>query len=127
MILPPDKKPDPSPFALEVLRRLPLAEAFYSVFGYTASDAVLDYLFDRHRGKCYEDKLSFAELVWVIADALTRYKGRGPGAILDALQRLQLSCQVRAVYRKAGRLPLPLAEAFLSTLTARLRSLFPAG
>jgi hypothetical protein len=127
MILPPDKKPTPPPFALEVLRRLPLAEAFYSVFGYTASDAILDYLFESHRGRCYQDKLSFAELVGVIADALTRYKGRGRAAILDALQRQQLSCQVRAVYRKLGRLPLPLAEAFLSSLTARLRPLFPAG
>ena len=127
MILPPDKKPEPPPFALEVLRRLPLAEAFYSVFGYAGSDAILDYLFDRHRGRCYESKVSFAELVRVIADALTRYKGRGRGAILDALQRQQLSCKVRAVYRKLGRLPLGLAEAFLSTLTARLRPLFPSG
>jgi hypothetical protein len=126
MIAAPDKKPEPAPFALEVLRRLPLAEAFYSVFGYIASDAVLDYLFDIHRGQCYESKISFPELVWVIADALTRYKGRGRGAILDALKRQQLSCKTRAVYRKLGRLPLPLAEAFLSTLTARLRPLFPA-
>jgi Transposase DDE domain len=127
MILPPDNQPEPPPFALEVLRRLPLAEAFYALFGYTAADTVLEALFDHHRGRCYEDKLSFAELVRVLADALTRYQGRGRGAILDALRRQQLSCQARAVYRKLGRLPLPLAEAFLSTLTARLRPLFPAG
>ena len=111
MILPPPKQPTSTPFALEVLSRLPLAEAFYSLWGYVASDAVLDDLFESHRGRCYEDKLSFGEIVWVLADALTRYQGRGRGAILDALQRQQLSCQPRAVYTKLARLPLPNTAA----------------
>lgn len=115
-----------TPFAAEVLRRLPLAEAFYTVWGHVAADVVLDDLFDRHRGRCYQDQLTFAELVRVLADALTRYRGRGRGAILDAVARNQISCQVRAVYGKLARLPLPLAEAFLTTLTQRLRPLFPA-
>lgn len=116
----------PNAFALEVLRRLPLAEAFHTVWGYIAADPVLDDLFDRHRGRCYEDRLTFAELVHVLADALTRYRGHGRGAILDAVERNQISCQVRAVYLKLSRLPLPLAEAFLTALTQRLRPLFPA-
>jgi hypothetical protein len=115
-----------TPFAAEVLRRLPLAEAFHTVWGHVAADAVLDDLFDRHRGRCYQDQLTFAELVRVLADALTRYHGRGRGALLDAVERNQISCQVRAVYGKLARLPLPLAEAFLTTLTQRLRPLFPA-
>ncbi len=116
----------PDAFALEVLRRLPLAEAFHTVWGYVAADPVLDDLFDRHRGRCYEDQLTFAELVQVLADALTRYRGHGRGAILDAVQRNRISCQLRAVYGKLARLPLPLAEAFLTALTQRLRPLFPA-
>ena len=116
----------PNAFALEVLRRLPLAEAFHTVWGYVAADPVLDDLFDRHRGRCCEVRLTFAELVRVLADALTRYRGHGRGAILDAVERNQISCQVRAVYLKLSRLPLPLAEAFLTALTQRLRPLFPA-
>lgn len=122
----PGMEPATSPFAAEVLRRLPLAEAFYTVWGHVAADAVLADLFDRHRGRCYQDQLTFAELVRVLADALTRYRGRGRGAILDAVERNQISCQVRAVYGKLARLPLPLAEAFLTALTQRLRPLFPA-
>lgn len=61
----------------------------------------------------------------MLADALTRYQGRGRRAILDAVERNQISCQVRAVYGKLARLPLPLAEAFLATLTQRLRPLLP--
>jgi len=131
MILPPPKKsaqgPPHNPFAQEVLARLPLAEAFYTVWGYLARDAVLDALFDRHRGRCYQGQLAFAELVGVLADAVTRYRGSGHRAIGQALQREQLATQARAVYGKLARLPLPLAEAFLAGLTARLRPLFPAG
>ena len=96
----------PNAFALEVLRRLPLAEAFHTVRGYVAADPVLGDLFVRHRGRCYEDRLTFAELVRVLADAPTRYRGRGRGAVLDAVERNRISCQARAVYGKLSRLPL---------------------
>jgi Transposase DDE domain len=127
MILPP---PAPAPrqsFALEALARLPLAEAFYPLWAHLATDDVLDELFGQHRGRCYQDQLRFPELVAVLADALTRYHGSGRRAITDALRRQQLSTQARAVYGKLARLPLPLAEALLAALTARLRPLFPAG
>lgn len=127
MILPPAPEAPRDPFAVEALARLPLAEAFYTLWGFLAPDAVLDALFARHRGRCYQDQLTFPELVGVLADAVTRYHGSGRRAITQALQRQRLSCQPRAVYGKLARLPLPLAEAFLAGLTARLRPLFPAG
>jgi hypothetical protein len=129
MVLPPPKKPPKSEFeyALETLSRLPLAESFYSVWAYLADAAALHAIWAQHRGRCYEDTLTFPELVGVFADALTRHQGSGADAIASALRLRQLSTQPRAVYAKLGRLPLPLAEAFLSTLTARLRQLFPPG
>jgi Transposase DDE domain len=127
MILPPPKKPPQDPFDLRVLAELPLAESFYLLWGYLASDHVLEALFDRHRGKCYQDQLSFPELVSVLTDAITRYHGSGNRATSKALERNQLSVKARAPYGKLARLPLPLAEAFLSGLTARLQPLFPQG
>jgi hypothetical protein len=127
MILPPPKKPPQDPFDLRVLAELPLAESFYTLWGYLATDKVLKDLFDAHRGKCYQDQLTFAELVSVLVDAITRYQGSGNRAIIKALERNHLSVEHRAPYGKLARLPLPLAEAFLSGLTARLRPLFPAG
>jgi hypothetical protein len=127
MILPPPPKAPRDPFAFEVLAELPLAESFYTVWGYLATDKVLKDLFDRHRGKCYEDQLTFPELVSVLVDAITRYQGSGNRAIVKALERNQLSVEHRAPYGKLARLPLPLAEAFLSGLTARLQPLFPTG
>jgi hypothetical protein len=127
MILPPAEKPGRDPFDLRVLAELPLAESFYTLWGYLASEDFLADLFDRHRGRCYQDKLSFAELVTVLTDALTRYQGSGHRAITKALERNQLSVKARAPYGKLARLPLPLAEAFLCGLTARLRPPFPKG
>jgi DDE family transposase len=129
MILPPGKreKNAATPYALETLRRLPLAEAFYTAWAYIAPDDVLDALFDEYRGRCYEDTLSFAEVVFVLADAVTRHHGSGNRAITKAIERQQLPVKVRAVYGKLSRLPLPLAEALLCGLTARLRCLFPVG
>jgi DDE family transposase len=127
MIMPPPPPAPRQPFALETLARLPLAEAFYTLWAHLATDDVLDELFAQHRGRCYQDQLHFAELVEVLADALTRYHGSGRRAIADALKRHKLPTQARAVYGKLARLPLPLAEALLATLTARLRPLFPAG
>jgi hypothetical protein len=125
MILRPPPTPRRDSFALEVLAELPLAESFYTLWGYLATDKVLEDLFNAHRGKCYEDTLTFSELVSVLVDAITRYKGSGNRAIIKALERNNLSVAQRAPYGKLARLPLPLAEAFLSGLTARLQPLFP--
>jgi hypothetical protein len=127
MTLPPPPTASREPFALEALARLPLAESFYTLWAYLAPDEVLDALFTQHRGRCYHDQLAFAELVAVLADALTRYHGSGHRAITKAVERQTLSTRARAVYGKLARLPLPLAEAFLAGLTARLRPLFPPG
>jgi len=126
MILRPPAEPA-KPLALELLARLPLADAFYSLWHYLADPDVLHALFRQHQGACHEQQLTFAELVQVVADALTRHHGSGRQAIVAALEAQQLSTQQRAVYGKLSRLPLPLAEAFLSTLTGRLRPLFPPG
>jgi len=127
MVLPAGKDIPEDRFALEVLAELPVAEAFYTLWAHLAPDSVLDELFDAHRGRCYQDRLSFAELVTVLTDALTRYQGSGNRAILNALERNQLSVKHRALYGKLSRLPLGLSEAFLSALTARLCPLFPQG
>jgi hypothetical protein len=129
MILPPAKtgKTAATPYAKETVQRLPLAEAFYTVWAHIAPEEVLDALFDQKRGRCYEDTLTFAEVVLVLADAVTRHHGSGNRAIIKAIERQQLSVKARAVYGKLSRLPLPLAEALLCGLTARLRCLFPAG
>jgi hypothetical protein len=125
MIVPPPRNSSGQPFARQTLNRLPLAEAFYALWAFVATDSALDALFERHRGRCYHDRLSFTELVGILSDALTRYHGSGHRALTQAAKRQQLPTHGRAAYGKLARLPLPLAEAFLADLTARLRLLFP--
>ena len=43
--------PFPTPFQLEALDSLPLADCFYSLWGYLANDSALTALFNRHRGR----------------------------------------------------------------------------
>ena len=107
MILPTsqEKAGPPSPYSLDTLHRLPLAEAFYQVWAFVAPADFLATLFGQHRGRCYQDLLSFSELVHVLADAITRYQGSGHRAINKALEHQQLSTKLRAVYGKLGRLP----------------------
>ena len=52
MILPPPKKGPHDPFDLRVLAELPLAEAFYTLWAFLATDEVLRDLFETHRGHC---------------------------------------------------------------------------
>lgn len=125
MILPTQAQPDALPFALDVLARLPLADAFYSLWHYLSREDILQPLYERHRGNGYQQQLTFPQLVAVVADALTRYHGSGRQAIRDALDQQQLPTQQRAVYAKLSRVPLPLAEALLPQLTAQLRLLLP--
>src|SRR5438067_1023227 len=63
MLLPPEPKPAPPPFSLEVLARLPLAEAFYGLWNHLTTDDLLRPLYDLHRGASYEDQLTFPQLV----------------------------------------------------------------
>jgi hypothetical protein len=128
MKLPPKKeeRPDDPAFAAQTLARLPLAEAFYAAWAHVAPDDVLQQIFDEHRGRCYDDTLTFPELVLALTNALTRHHGSANSALEQALEADALSVGARAVYAKLSRLPLELAEALLSGLTARLRGLWPA-
>ena len=117
--------PGPTPFDRNMFKRGPLAASFLLLWSYVANDKILEVLFERHRGRCYNDRLTFAELCGVLVDAVTRSKGSGRKALAHAREREQLSSKARAFYGKLGRLPLALAEGFLSHLTSLLLPLFP--
>jgi hypothetical protein len=124
MIPPPHLEPA-TPLALEVLARLPLAEAFYRLWRFLADDTVLQSVFDQHHGRSYQQDLSFADIVRVTADAITRSHGRGRPAITRAIEQQLLDAKERAVYGKLSRIPLPLSEALLARLTNRLHAAIP--
>ena len=112
-------------FSRDVAARLPLAEAVLRLFDFVCCDEFLKDVFHRHRGRSYEDVLSFPIMVRLIGDALLEHGGSGRQSLVRADERGELLSSFRAVYAKLGRMPLPLSTALLSEASARLADLFP--
>ena len=109
----------------EVLARMPLAEAVLWLWRWVTCEERLQSLWDRFRGRCYQKVLSFPLMVHLIADALLQYEGSGRQSFEKNRQSGQLEASVQAAYRKLGRLPIPLSQAFLVEGTAALTEAFP--
>jgi IS4 transposase len=105
--------------------KLPLAEAVVQVFRYVGDDARLQAIFDKQRGRCYDDVIRFPNLVTLIGDALLEHGGSGNQSFARARETGELKASTVAAYGKLSRLPIPLSQAFLAELTRFLRELFP--
>jgi hypothetical protein len=113
-------------FALEVLGRLPLAEAVLSLWRWVTDDLYLQELFDEHRGACYDKRIPFPVMVRIIADALLQHGGSGRKSFERNREERTLEASLQAAYAKLGRLPLALTEAFLKESTQRMLEVAPA-
>jgi IS4 transposase len=114
-------------FDKEVCRRLPLAEAALRMLDYVCQEEFLTSVFARHRGRSYEDVLTFATLVRLVSDALLQYEGSGRQAIVRARENGELETQERAPYGKLERVPLCLSLGLLAEAVLRLKELYPPG
>jgi hypothetical protein len=121
--LPPELPPEI--LAGIVLPRVPLANAILTAWAYLLQPARLDQLFDKHRGRCYEDTLRFSTFVVLIRDALVLHKGSGRQSFQRARQEGTLPTCQEAVYGKLRRIPLGLSIAFMEEITELIRGLMP--
>lgn len=112
-------------FVRDVAQRLPLAESVLRLFDFVCHDGFLNDVFGRHRGRSYEDLISFPTMVRLIGDALLEHEASGRQSLLRAEERGELPSSIRAVYAKLGRMPLALSTGFLAEASARLAELFP--
>jgi hypothetical protein len=110
-------------FDAQLLARLPLAQGMIELFDHVLDDALCGEVFDAHRGRCYEDELTFPTLVRVIRDALVLHGGSANRAIGDAVDADRLGAAPSGVYRKLGNLPPALSQALLRRGTTRLARL----
>lgn len=122
----PGQEGPAGPFAREVLAQLPLADAVLSLWAYTLRPDFLAGVFDRHRGRSFQDTLSFPVFVELIADALIRHRGSGRQSFERAHIRGILPTSPRAAYGKLARVPLSLSLGFFEEVTAGLHALRPA-
>jgi hypothetical protein len=114
-------------FEREVLSRVPLAEAVWTLLRYVADEHLLAELFESHRGTGSEREVTFALLVELVTDALLQHAGSGRQSFQAAREAQRLTATSEAVYGKLRRLPLPLSEAFVRETTRRLRQVMPEG
>jgi hypothetical protein len=109
----------------KVLARMPLAEAVLLLWRWVTSEERMQVLWNEHRGRCYEKIICFWLMVHLIADALLKYNGSGRRAFEKGIDNEELQATIQAAFKKLGRLPVPLSQAFLSECTAALRQAFP--
>lgn len=114
-------------FQVEALRRLPLAQAVFYLFSHVMDQRHLGDVFERFRGRCYEQELSFAAVVYLLRDALLVHEGSGNASFQAARQAGALAVTVKSVYEKLGRLPLSLSMALVRETTAKLLKVLPPG
>jgi len=88
----------------DLLRRMPLSEAVLVLFRWMAAPELLDDLFERLRGRCYEKVLSFTVLVQLVHDALMLYHGSGRQSFERAAESDELSPRIlRADTQRVAR------------------------
>jgi hypothetical protein len=109
-------------FQSQVLARLPLADGVLSLLSWVLEPAFLDEVFAEHRGRSYEDTLTFPNMVSLIQDALLEHQGSGHQAMVHADE---LAVSMQAAYGKLRRVPVSLSVGFLARATDRLRQVFP--
>ena len=114
-------------FQSEILARLPLAEAVWTLLWHVADEPTLSQLFERHRGTGSEREVRFALLVELVTEALVRHGGSGRQSFQAAREASRLSSTSEAVYGKLRRLPVKLSEALVRETTRRLRQVLPEG
>ena len=109
----------------QMLARMPLAEAVMLLWRWVTCEEHLQDLWNRHRGRCYQRIISFWVMVHLIADALLRYQGSGRRSFEKNIESGELETSLQAAYRKLGRLPVRLSQAFLAEGSAALTEAFP--
>lgn len=110
----------------EVVERMPLAEAALVVWRFVFDEERLQALWERHRGRCYEQMISFPTMTHLVGEALLQYNGSGRRSFEKNIESGRLETSFQAAFGKLGRLPLPLSEGLLREGTAALRELFPS-
>ena len=112
-------------FALELMRRSPLAGSVLELSDFVLDDALLDSIFEHHRGRCYEDELRFPAFVRLLRDALLRHDGSGHKLFVELERRKANPVDESNFYRKLARTPVEVSRAILRECSMRLTQLMP--
>lgn len=111
----------PNSFDVEVLHRLPLADAAVRLLDFALVEDHLDRVFQSHRGRSYEDIIRFPVMTRLLADGLFSQQRSAHQSFQRAKDQGQLDVTMPAVYGKLRRLPVGLSLGLFDECAARLR------
>jgi Transposase DDE domain len=112
-------------FERELMRRSPLANSVLSLYDFAFDDALLASIWDEHRGRCYEDKLKFEDMLCLTRNALVRCGGSAHKLFLELESQEQQPIDESNFYRKLRNTPTAVSRALLLRCTMRLSDLLP--
>lgn len=113
-------------FERELMRRSPLAAAVLEISDFVFSEELLDSIYNRHRGRCYEDVLGFADFLRLMRDALVRHGGSAHKLFVELESRDAEPIDESNFYRKLARTPVAISRALLREGPQRLTQLMPS-
>jgi len=114
-------------FDVELMRRSPLAACVLETCDFVFNDQLLASIWDAHRGRCYEDVLTFPDLLRLMRDALVNHGGSAHQLFVDLERRKARPVDQSNFYRKLANTPVELSRALLREGTAQLACLMPDG
>jgi len=116
-------------FQRQLNDRIPLAMATLELFDFAFDEAMLEALYERHRGRCYTDTLTFPDLLRLVRDCLLQHGGSGRRLFTELGRRRRDDAEPPVdrsnFYRKLSRMPVAASRALLRTCTARLAEVMP--
>ena len=112
-------------FERELMRRSPLAACVLEVSDFIFDQGLLGSIWERHRGRCYEDVLGFEDFLRLMRDALVRHGGSAHRLFVELERDGANPVDESNFYRKLANTPVPLSRALLRECTGRLAELMP--
>lgn len=106
---------------LGLLDKMPLVEAAWLLWDKVLPASELDAFYDSHRERCYQRSFTFANLVYLVNDALCQHGGRARPMLDQHESSEHCPASEQAFYGKLRRMPIALSEAFLAEGSNRLR------
>ena len=102
-----------------------MAASVLEISDFIFDDRLLESIWNQHRGRCYEDVLSFTSFLRLMRDALIRHGGSAHKLFVDLESRKAQPVDESNFYRKLARTPVDLSRALLRKCTQRLSQLLP--
>src|SRR5271155_2906321 len=97
-------------FERELMRRSPLAACVLEMADFVFDAKLLDSIYSRGRGRCYEDTLTFEQFLRLTRDALIHHGGSAHKLFVELERRRSQPIDESNYYRKLSRMPVAISR-----------------